>query len=81
MFTYFQQTYYQQQSNKVEITQQRCHNKYNKYNDSWNLPKEVCDDYLKDFILLLYVDDLLITSNYVQKIDWIKKKFKRNSIS
>jgi hypothetical protein len=38
--------------------------------------KEVCDDYLKDnkiLILLLYVNNLLITSNYVHKIDSIKK--------
>jgi uncharacterized membrane protein YhfC len=28
-------------------------------------------------ILLLYVNDILITSNYVQKIDWIKKQLQK----
>jgi len=38
--------------------------------------REVCDDYLKDnkiWILLVYVNNLLTTSNYVHTIDWIKK--------
>lgn len=42
--------------------------------------KEVCNDYLKDnkiLILLLYVNNLLITGNYVHKIDWIKKQLQK----
>lgn len=44
------------------------------------LKKEVCNDYLKDnkiLILLLYVNNLLITGNYVHKIDWIKKQLQK----
>jgi hypothetical protein len=51
------------------------------YNHIEILPKEVCDDYLKEenkiLTLLLYVNDLLIFGNYVQKIDWIKKQLQK----
>jgi len=72
----------------VKNTQQRCEknliNSINlmiHYNHIENLPKEVCDDYLKEenkiLTLLLYVNDLLIFGNYVQKIDWIKKQLQK----
>jgi hypothetical protein len=51
------------------------------YNHIEILPKEVCDDYLKEenkiLTLLIYVNDLLIICNYVRKIDWIKKQLQK----